>query len=174
MKYFKTVAFISALIFLQSCKTAQPLNFLDGNNFLVSEHYYVIDYNLPDKKEYTEREVKQKDSIASIKNEFQKLISELREENIDSEIDTISEYKLKFISNNHKSENIGRPSTETHLLKKCDQYVNLKYFIKTLEFTTSYSKKYLVVSSIPTIEHGNTYVRSSDKQYYFEKIEAER
>jgi len=171
MNYFKKVAFIFALILLQSCKTAQPLDFHNSNT-IISELYYVIDYNLPDKNNYTEKEVKQIDSIASIKNEFQKLIGEL-EKVTDSEIDTISKYKLKFISNSYKSENIGRASTQTHLLKKCDQYVDLKYFIKSLEFTKSYSKKYLVVYSIPIIEHGNTYVRLSDMQYYFEKIEAE-
>ncbi len=135
------------------------------------DRFYTINYNQLNKGKPIEIQVENKDSIAIMQTEFKKIEAETIALNRDKGVDTISKYRLKFVKEVHKSENIGWANTETIILKKCNQQMDLKSFIDRLKLVSSYSKKYVVVYYIMPLDIGNTYTHSGAVSYYFEKID---
>lgn len=162
---------IVAFLFVGFKAAAQIQGFPNSRKVVEYERFYTIDYNLPDKNQYTEKIVEDKDSIQKMQAEFRKIVADMTETNLDTKIDTISKYRLRFINEFYTSENIGRASSQSSLLKKCDQPMNLKSFVDRLKLVNSYSKKYVVVFYMAPVDIGNTYTRSGTITYYFEKID---
>lgn len=147
------------------------MGFPNSRKVVGYERFYAIDYNLPGKNQYTEKIVEDKDSIQKMQMEFRKIVNEITKTNLDTEVDTISKYRLRFINEVHTSENIGRANSQLSLLKKCGQPMDLKSFVDRLKLVNSYSKKYVVVLYLTPMDIGNTYTRSGTVSYYFEKID---
>jgi len=151
-------------------KSKKPIANYPQLGTTVFQHYFVVACPGVSDKNCTETEVLQTDSIAKMKDDFQKLISFIKEENANPEIDTISKYKLKFIVESQKSDYIAGGATQGNFLKKCDQEIDLKKIL--LYQARSYSNRYMVTEGFPTIiEIGNSYTTSSFMRYYFEKTE---
>ncbi|RZL50778.1 MAG: hypothetical protein EOP00_02670 [Pedobacter sp.] len=178
MRYKTLIILTLNAAFLYSCKTPPNSNISPQNHLIFNNEnkiptyssYYIIDYGKTGYNNYTEKQVVQIDSINIIRNEFQNLLNELTIEKNDPEIDTISNYKLQFISESYKNDQLQGIGTQNNVLRKCGQKLRLRDFIKFSPPIKSYSKKYLIVYSFPIVDVGDTYVRTFKSEYYFEKI----
>jgi len=165
----KNIIFIS--FFLMFKMSAQNIGLFKFEGKMDFNRFYTINYNQQDKGKPIEFLVENKDSIAIMQAEFKKIAAEIIAVNKDKDVDTISKYKLKFVKEFYKMENIGRSNTYASILKKCNQQMDLKSFIDRFKLVSSYSKKYVIVDYIMPFDIGNTYTRSGAVGYYFEKMD---
>ncbi|RZJ29809.1 MAG: hypothetical protein EOO48_06595 [Flavobacterium sp.] len=119
---------------------------------------------------YKEKAVTNADSIKRFAEEFESLNKTLRKPAPNAVVDSLANYKLKYVSVETSTTHVPTPiRSGGKILKINDAEKDKTVRFKNLNFVSLCSDEWLVVFTFPKVEIGNTYERSERSTYYYQK-----